>query len=440
MDPKLFRNLVQCPICLDLPRDIILYQCVNGHVLCSTCKTKVHLCPTGRCQFDKPPSRNRAMENLIMQSDLEFSCRFASSGCDQAAKLSCLEGHESQCGYRVITCQYENCGKEIRVNLMDSHVENFHIKCKNADKGCDFNGEKYVLESHYETCDYRNVVCTFASCRMEMLAKELESHISLNHVPCKNSEHGCEFIGRKYDTIYHESKECNYKMIYCKVEKCSTKLLTKDLEDHMATYHNFCKFTNDGCSVSSTLSEIIVHEKNCDYRRVPCIDGHCDRKVIVKNLLSHVKIHHEETKWNTQTESNGVILTFMFRKEIQKQVWPIYITDKMDIGQTFVFHLQSSEEGSLLNAWVTILGHEDLASKYNVRISTMEEKASLKMEMQCKVFPVDLALRQVLADEDCFHLTQRQAKQCSANKDLNQEDKEKGYERKFTLKFSILEN
>lgn len=63
-------KLFECPVCLDIPfppKQIL--QCVDGHVLCSECRTKVTVCPECRCELNNL-SRNRRLEGLIEQLQL----------------------------------------------------------------------------------------------------------------------------------------------------------------------------------------------------------------------------------------------------------------------------------------------------------------------------------------------------------------------------------
>ena len=68
MDKDSLRALAQCPVCLDVRKDVPIYQCANGHIICGPCKDSLgsnggageaDACPTSRCPFDVPPRRNR---------------------------------------------------------------------------------------------------------------------------------------------------------------------------------------------------------------------------------------------------------------------------------------------------------------------------------------------------------------------------------------------
>jgi len=58
---------LECPICLELSRPPI-YQCPEGHIICSQCRPKVTRCPVCRFVFHGTPAiRNRYIERLAMK-------------------------------------------------------------------------------------------------------------------------------------------------------------------------------------------------------------------------------------------------------------------------------------------------------------------------------------------------------------------------------------
>ena len=42
-------NLMECPVCLEVPRAAPIFSCRNGHLICGSCQPKVKCCPTCRC-------------------------------------------------------------------------------------------------------------------------------------------------------------------------------------------------------------------------------------------------------------------------------------------------------------------------------------------------------------------------------------------------------
>ena len=60
------RKSLECPVCFHTPKAGPLYQCENGHILCSGCNEKVQQCP--ECRVNLP---NVRMRNLFAEKQLE---------------------------------------------------------------------------------------------------------------------------------------------------------------------------------------------------------------------------------------------------------------------------------------------------------------------------------------------------------------------------------
>ena len=73
MDSESLSSILECPICYEVRRKIPIFNCVNGHHICSICYDQLldgKKCPHGGCDFNTPPSRNRQLEALIAESNL----------------------------------------------------------------------------------------------------------------------------------------------------------------------------------------------------------------------------------------------------------------------------------------------------------------------------------------------------------------------------------
>ena len=61
------RRALECPVCLETPKAGPLYQCENGHILCSECIEKVQQCP--QCRAKLPTTKIRC---LFAEQQLEW--------------------------------------------------------------------------------------------------------------------------------------------------------------------------------------------------------------------------------------------------------------------------------------------------------------------------------------------------------------------------------
>ncbi|XP_043647089.1 probable E3 ubiquitin-protein ligase sinah [Drosophila teissieri] len=116
-------SLLECPVCFGYMMPPIM-QCARGHLICSSCRSKVNLCPV--CRVSMTNIRSLAMEKVA--SKLVFPCKHSHFGC--RARLSYAEksNHEEDCDWRPYFCPYpdDKCSwqgslKDVYQHLMSSH-------------------------------------------------------------------------------------------------------------------------------------------------------------------------------------------------------------------------------------------------------------------------------------------------------------------------------
>ncbi|XP_033103839.1 cysteine and histidine-rich protein 1-like [Anneissia japonica] len=127
-------GILCCSVCLDLPTAVV-YQCINGHLMCAGCfthlladarlKDETATCPNCRCEINKNLcSRNLAVEKAI--SELPSECQY----CLRSLPRNMLERHEKyDCLERLTKCQYQRIG-------------------------CNWQGTFHKLADHEEECSH----------------------------------------------------------------------------------------------------------------------------------------------------------------------------------------------------------------------------------------------------------------------------------------------
>ena len=99
-------KILECPVCLSVPRSGPIPSCSSGHIVCSTCRENLSDCPVCR----KPLLDNNV--NSVAASLIEkvkHKCKYNDSGCEETDFLMHLENHEKKCPERIITCPYLGC-------------------------------------------------------------------------------------------------------------------------------------------------------------------------------------------------------------------------------------------------------------------------------------------------------------------------------------------
>ncbi|XP_017043115.1 probable E3 ubiquitin-protein ligase sinah [Drosophila ficusphila] len=116
-------SLLECPVCFGYMMPPIM-QCALGHLLCSSCRRKVTLCPV--CRVSLTNIRSLAMEKVA--SKLVFPCMHSAFGCRARLSYADKQIHEEDCDWRPYFCPYpdDKCIwqgplKDVYQHLISSH-------------------------------------------------------------------------------------------------------------------------------------------------------------------------------------------------------------------------------------------------------------------------------------------------------------------------------
>ena len=74
---------LECCVCLEI-RKGALHFCPNDHLICRQCYAglkKKNCCPICRADFGDAPRRNRLIEQMVEDLNLEDECPNADAGC-----------------------------------------------------------------------------------------------------------------------------------------------------------------------------------------------------------------------------------------------------------------------------------------------------------------------------------------------------------------------
>lgn len=155
-DGRSILNLLECPVCLDTMKPPI-FQCQNGHSVCSNCKPGLSICPT--CRGVLTDTRNLLAEQLACK--VIYPCHNITRGCYEKVPLEDLKKHESFCPYRLYEClvakengcTWGGCRSDIL-----HHTEEKHDKYIYRSDLCSFKYEEF---NFLQECKFS---CIFSSC------------------------------------------------------------------------------------------------------------------------------------------------------------------------------------------------------------------------------------------------------------------------------------
>jgi len=120
------QSSLECPVCLDTIRTAPVQCCRNGHLICSLCITRTHICPTCRAPMTLQ-SGQRCVSHLAnrLVDLLPHPCTNRDSGCEVEELLATLTQHEQDCPYRLVRCPIGYCMDNIPMASLSEHVSAF---------------------------------------------------------------------------------------------------------------------------------------------------------------------------------------------------------------------------------------------------------------------------------------------------------------------------
>jgi E3 ubiquitin-protein ligase SIAH1 len=57
------KEVLECPVCLRVPRSAPIFQCVRGHIVCNECHAKLETCPV--CRVPLGSTRSLISEKVL---------------------------------------------------------------------------------------------------------------------------------------------------------------------------------------------------------------------------------------------------------------------------------------------------------------------------------------------------------------------------------------
>jgi len=122
IEASVLKDLLECPVCLRVPRSSPIYQCARGHVVCSECKPNVSTCP--QCRDVLGNIRSLVSEKVLEK--LPAPCKFSDAGCQIELMKSELPSHEKECQFRSVNCVDLACRQSVSLANLLNHLDSDH--------------------------------------------------------------------------------------------------------------------------------------------------------------------------------------------------------------------------------------------------------------------------------------------------------------------------
>ena len=124
-----FLGELECPVCLQIPREVPVAACPEGHLVCKTCRVNVTSCPT--CRRPMTEDGTNTLANKMIE-EIPHPCKYSQFGCEIKRRLIELEEHEASCPERTIKCPHLVCNDVVQIRMY--HVHAATSDCNKADK------------------------------------------------------------------------------------------------------------------------------------------------------------------------------------------------------------------------------------------------------------------------------------------------------------------
>jgi len=114
-----FLGELECPVCLQIPREIPVAACPVGHVVCQTCRVNVIDCPT--CRRPMTEDGTNTLANKMIE-EIPHPCKYSQFGCKIKKHKIELEEHEARCPERTIKCPHLRCNEKVQIRKYHEHA------------------------------------------------------------------------------------------------------------------------------------------------------------------------------------------------------------------------------------------------------------------------------------------------------------------------------
>ena len=156
-----------------------------------------------------------------------------------------------------------------------------------------------------------------------------------------------------------------------------------------------CK--HNTCDFSANKTDLVLHEKKCTFRLVPCPDPGCDREYPLSGVLGHIENIHIK----------GAITHFYTGHVMIDYLLPIDRDGPGNLNwscrrvleyEDYEFLPCFTKKDGVYYAWIHVIGNSEDAVKFSVTLS-VGEATKCMMFLNGPVYPIDMKKADVLNDK-----------------------------------------
>jgi len=426
-------SILECPVCLEVPKGGPISQCDNGHLLCSSCRKKIKECPV--CKKKLRINRNLAAEKIL--ESICLPCNFSIHGCPSQLEKDEREKHLKVCEFRDVQCPslLSHCVKIVSLSKLVEHVSTVHQLTVGSDTGS-FRSRNTLKEADFSASHQ----LFWGPCHFMFLQKHFFGEVSRNSkkkewtlwvymtgtpdealafdakIKVSNGKKGSltftvpvSSIDMSATDVYESGAHASFPDVIAKrmwkkeeeridvefeVEYSGVRRPKKNRSENKSVNLTKCRNSKHGCNVELSPPEMEVHQKECDFRQTKCLNFYCNQFISISKLKEHIqKVHPTTSHIYPLTNTWSGVFNIDEEVNMRPLYWRPHVVDFFE--KTF-FSMFCRMAGQWC-FWIYLLGTPTEAEKFQFLVK-MSKETKTKAAFQCSapVSSVDLSTNDVI--------------------------------------------
>ena len=176
-------------------------------------------------------------------------------------------------------------------------------------------------------------------------------------------------------------------------------------------HHLRCAHQLEGCQFAIEHTELSDHEKECEFRRVPCPDGLCGETVKYLDLEHHIRESHSDADWEEESGDTALRNWFISRDHHlslnptmangNSNNWVLNIW--IHNGATFISRFRKHD--GMWYSWVSMVGSASDTLPYLCIIRTAGDDGASRLTYEGPVHCIDKSEDEIIGSAECLVMT-----------------------------------
>lgn len=169
---------------------------------------------------------------------------------------------------------------------LETQVLTLSIRCIHSEEGCRWSGQIKQLQTHLNVCAFNVIPCP-NRCSTKLIRKDLPEHMQHD---CPKRKVRCEFCGNDFTGEAYEDHQgsCPQESVYCE-NKCGARMMRRVLSQHSLAECPKRTQPCPYCSKEFVFDTIQSHQFQCPRYPVTCPNQCGTANIAREDLTVHLK-------------------------------------------------------------------------------------------------------------------------------------------------------